>query len=288
MSFFFLYYCRLLIVLKQLFNISNNIEVDPASSILLIELGEKYCCLAIMKRQNFVAERLIFYEADESDTLLTDIFASHAEFDNHFSEVLINYSFPQSVTVPSKFYNFADGKKMLQLMHGDQEGEAVLVEHLAEWQMYNVYEVPKPVHGWISRRFHSGKYWHRYSSSLNHFPGDLSGDTFLVDFKSGEFSIIVIKSGKFQLAQTFAYTEPADVLYYLLKICHGFSVSQKDVKLVLSGFLEKKSSLYRGLYDYFTQISFQQVPEFINLSGPFEEYPPHFFSSLFNLATCVS
>jgi len=241
-----------------------------------------------MKCKNFVAERLVYYEAEESSSLLADIFASHTEFDHHFSEVLINYSFPQSVTVPSKFYNFADGKKMLQLMYGDEDGEAFLVEHLAEWQMYNVYEVPKPVHAWISRRFHSGKYWHSYSSFLKHYPGDWSTDTFLVDFKTGQFSVVVVKAGKFQLAQTFVYSEPADVLYYLLKICTEFSVSQKDVKLVLSGFLEKQSSLYRGLYDYFTQISFQQVPEFIKLTGSFEEYPPHFFSSLFNLASCVS
>jgi Protein of unknown function (DUF3822) len=262
--------------------------IEPAESVLLIELGEKYCCLIIMKRQGFEAERLIYYEADHEEKLLRDVFAAHGEFSRHFSEVLINYAFPQSVTVPSKFYNYGDGKKMLQLMHGDDPGEAVLAEHLPEWQMYNVYEVPKHVHGWISMRFHSGKYWHSYSASLNNFPADADSDVFRVDFKTGQFSIIVVKAGKFQLAQTFVYTEPADVLYYLLKICNEFSASQKDVKLVLSGFLEKQSSLYRELYNYFVHVSFQRVPDFIKLSGSFGEYPSHFFSSLFNLATCVS
>ena len=80
----------------------------------------------------------------------------------------------------------------------------------------------------------------------------------------------------------------ADVLYYLLKICSGFSISQKEVKLVLSGFLEKQSLLYRELYNYFVRVSFQQIPDFIKLSRSFNEYPAWFFSSLFNLATCVS
>ncbi|MCW3119156.1 MAG: hypothetical protein JWM28_3238 [Chitinophagaceae bacterium] len=241
-----------------------------------------------MKREGFEAERLVYYETDDEEKLLNNVFAAHDEFNLHFSEVLINYSFPQSVTVPSKFYNYGDGKKMLQLMHGDEEGEAVLAEHLPEWQLYNVYEVPKPVYGWISRRFHSGKYWHSYTSSLNNFLADAGSDSFLVDFKTGQFSVIVIKAGKFQLAQTFAYTEPADVLYYLLKICNEFSVSQKEVKLVLSGFLEKQSTLYRELYNYFVRVSFQQIPDFIKLSGSFEEYPAYFFSSLFKLATCAS
>ena len=241
-----------------------------------------------MKRRGFEAQRLVYYEADNEEKLLNEVFAAHDEFNRTFSEVLINYSFPQSVTVPSKFYNYADGKKMLQLIHGDEQGEAVLAEHLPEWQLYNVYEVPKPVHGWISMRFHSGKYWHSYTSSLNNFSADAGSDVFLIDFKTGQFSVIVIKSGKFQLAQTFAYTESADVLYYLLKICNEFSISQKEVKLILSGFLEKQSTLYRELYNYFVKISFQQIPDFIKLSRPFEEYPAYFFSSLFNLATCVS
>jgi Protein of unknown function (DUF3822) len=262
--------------------------IEPVGSILLIELGEKYCCLIIMKRQGFEAERLVYYEADDEERLLNGVFEAHDEFNRHFSEVLINYSFPQSVTVPSKFYNYADGKKMVQLMHGDEPGEAVLAEHLPEWHLYNVYEVPKLVHGWVSMRFHSGKYWHSYTSSLNNFSAETGQDVFLVDFKTGQFSVIVIKSGKFQLAQTFDYAEPADVLYYLLKICNAFSISQKEIKLVLSGFLEKQSSLYRELYNYFVNVTFQPVPDFIKLSGSFKKYPAYFFSSLFNLAACVS
>ena len=287
-----LFFCLLLQpandFLNQLFNISNDAVIEPALSILLIELGEKYCCLIIMKRQGFEAERLVYYEADEGEKLLSNVFAAHDDFNRAFSDVLINYSFPQSVTVPSRYYNFGDSKKMLQLMHGNEQEDAVLVEHLPEWQMYNVYEVPKPVHGWISRRFHSGKYWHSYSSVLNNLPAGAGDDVFLIDFKTGQFSVIVIKSGKFQLAQTFAYTEPADVLYYLLKICNEFALSQKDIKLVLSGFLEKQSSLYRELYNYFVWVSFQEIPDFIKLSHKFKEYPAYFFSSLFNLASCVS
>lgn len=262
--------------------------IEPARSILLIELGEKYCCLIILRKQNFEAERLVYYEADNEEKLLSDVFAAHDEFNRHFSEVLINYSFPQSVTVPSKYYSYGDGKKMLQLMHGDGEVDAVLAEHLPEWQMYNVYEVPKPVHGWISMRFHSGKYWHGYSSSLNNFSKGAGNNVLLIDFKTGQFSVIVIKALKFQLAQTFAYTEPADVLYYLLRICDEFSLSQKEVKLVLSGFIEKDSSLYRELYNYFVNISFQPAPDIVRFPGSFGQYPAYFFSSIFNLATCVS
>lgn len=287
---FFVYYCSLLKNqnLKQLFNISGNISPDPAESILMLELGEQYCCMAVMNRNGHEAERLVYYEGTNEEQLLDNVMAEHQEFKNHYAEVLINYSFPQSVMAPSKFYTYEDGRKMLQLIYGNEKEVAVLSEHLPEYQAYNVYEVPKKIHSRVSMQFHSGKYWHNYSSVLKGMSGSEGANVFMIDFKTGQFSVIVIKEQQLQLVQTFAYAEPADVLYYLLKICHSFSMSPQTVLLVLSGLIDKQSALYRDLYNYFVYVSFKRNPDSIKLSYSFAKYPSHFFSSLFNLAICGS
>jgi hypothetical protein len=275
-------------ILKQLFNISDSTTIDPAQSVLMMELGEKYCCFIILNRQGYEPRRLVYYEADGEEHLLNNVISAHSEFKRLFSDVLINYSFPQSVMTPSKYYNYEDGKKMLQLMYGDTEDMSVLSEHLSDWQLYNVYEVPKSIHTWISLQFHSGKYWHNYSASLINLSRTEEGDKIMIDFKTGQFSVVVTKSHQLQLVRTFAYTEPADVVYYLLKICVEFSITQKDVQLVLSGLIEQQSALYKELYNYFVNISFKKNPVSVKLPRSFDQYPDHFFSSLFNLATCVS
>jgi hypothetical protein len=117
--------------------------------------------------------------------------------------------------------------------------------------------------------------------------GDAAHDVILVDFKNGHFSAIVIKEGRLQLVQTYPYVEKADVLYYLIKICSTFSISQRKVKLILSGLIERQSALFKELYSYFVDVSFKSNPASLKLPFAFRQYPEHFFSSLFNLAVCV-
>ena len=52
--------------------------------------------------------------------------------------------------------------------------------------------------------------------------------------------------------------------------------------------IEKKSAIFKELYQYFLNIEFASANDDIRLSGDFYEYPVHFFSSLFKLALCVS
>jgi uncharacterized protein DUF3822 len=275
--------------LKQVFNITDGSVVDAQQSLLMLESGEKYCCILVVKRKDFEAQKLVYYERERDDEpLLENVLTAHDEINRLFSDVLIRYSFPQSAMMPSKYYNLEDGKKILQVIYGNNQDVSVLSEYLPDWHAYNVYEVPKSAHTWINRQFHSGKYWHTYSASLKDFSSGADEDVLIIDFKTGQFNVILIKSRQLQLTQTFSYAEPADVLYYLLKICREFSVSQKEVKLILSGLIEKESALYRQLYQYFIFISFMGVPGFVKLPSLFREYPSHFFSSLFNLATCVS
>ncbi|MGC4035002.1 MAG: DUF3822 family protein [Chitinophagaceae bacterium] len=257
-------------------------------SILLMELGEQYCCVAVVKKDGHEAQRLVYYEGENDEQLLDNVITAHSEFKDHYTEVLINYHFPQSVLTPTRHYTYEDGKKMLQLMYGNEKEVAVLSEHLPDWQLYNIYEVPKDVHSWVSMQFHSGKYWHNYTSILKTMSGSEGSNVFMIDFKSGQFSVIVIKEKQLQLVRTFVYTESTDVLYYLLKICESFSISQKTVLLVLSGLIDKNSTLYRDLYNYFQFVSFKRNPDTIRLPYNFTKYPSHFFSSLFNLALCGS
>jgi hypothetical protein len=97
----------------------------------------------------------------------------------------------------------------------------------------------------------------------------------------------MFKEGSLQLVQTFTYSSPEDVLYYLLKICKEFDMSQQEVKLSISGLIEKDSSIYRELYKYFIYPDFEILPDGISLADALNKYPDHYYSSISKLATCV-
>ena len=104
------------------------------------------------------------------------------------------------------------------------------------------------------------------------------------DFTPGYFRVIVKKDGQLHLAQTYAYTTPLDVVYFLLKICSEFGLSQEQSTLSISGLVEKESALYRELYNYFLNIQFRNPAQPDLPDG----HPAHFFTSISNLAVCAS
>jgi hypothetical protein len=89
------------------------------------------------------------------------------------------------------------------------------------------------------------------------------------------------------MAQTFSYITPADVIYYLVKICHEFGFTQQAIRLAVSGLIEKESALYKELVHYFLNIRFREPSWQAPVEGE-AQYPAHFFTSLNDLALCES
>jgi hypothetical protein len=154
--------------------------------------------------------------------------------------------------------------------------------------VYNAYNVPVSLHELLSRSFATGNFWHVYSVILKNKIDQQEGGKLIIDFKTDSFSIVVIKNNSILLAQIFAYSQPADILYWLLKICREFSLPQNEVKLLISGLIDRRSAMYKNLDQYFLNIEFASIANGVKLSNPFHEYPIHFFSSLYKLAACVS
>jgi hypothetical protein len=103
-----------------------------------------------------------------------------------------------------------------------------------------------------------------------------------VDFRPDDFTVLLVKSSRLLLAQTYTYSTPEDVVYYLLKICAQLGLSQQELQLQVSGLIDSDSALYKELYQYFLNIEFRES----GWQG--NEYPAHFFTTLNDLARCAS
>src|SRR5678816_4790472 len=96
--------------------------------------------------------------------------------------------------------------------------------------------------------------------------GQHANGKLIIDFKTDSFSVVVLKHNSILLAQIFAYSKPADILYWLLKICKEFSLPQNEVTLLISGLIDKRSAMYRDLDQYFLNIEF--ALSLIHISEP--------------------
>jgi len=273
--------------LEQLFYINTENTGDGVERVLSMRLGERHYSFAISDRQGVELHSLAYFTAEEmTSDLLSKVYSDHAELQNSFYEVQVSYDHPGSVLVPFHFYDTDAANTLLNTMYGNIIGSSVISEPVNEWQIYNVYAVPNDVHDWVSRIFPSYKYRHNYTLAIGMIAAD-PADHILVDFSTDEFSFIVVKEGRLQIAQTLSYSSPEDILYYLLKACNEFSLSRGEIQLYISGLIEKESQLFRELYQYFLYTEFRE-PAWNMPSTEGNRYPAHFFTSLNDLARCVS
>ncbi len=273
--------------MKQVYHIATGKSAESAQHVLSIRIGERHFGFAITSANAGELYKLTWYTDTEMDeTALKDIYWKHPELRVSYEHIFICYDYPQSLMVPFAQYKQDDAKLMLQTMFGVSGKDAIVTEPVAGWQINNVYAVPKEVYDWAYQQFPSSNYWHTYTIGLKHvvltdFEGSLAAD-----FRTDDFSLVVTRGSKLLLTQTFPYSTPADFIYYLLDTCRQFSFSQETVRVYLSGLIDKESTLYNELHQYFLHIRFRNS-EWKIPSEEEKRYPAHFFTSLNDLAKCV-
>jgi hypothetical protein len=274
--------------MNHLFSIKAHEVTDPAQSILLIEAGDRYCCLGSMSVAGKELKRLDYFTTDDKDeeNLPGKILQMYGAWNERFHKVVVGYSFSEKLLIPDALYKYEQAATLLNATFGPGVHTTIIAEPVANLQLHTIFRMPTAMYEWMANKFNNALCSHTFSLLLKK-EIDTHKDLLRVDFKNETFSVVVFKDGQLQLAENRDYISPEDVLYYLLKITQQFSLSQQDVRLVLSGLIEEESTLYRELYKYFIHLEFENIPEGIKPDEVFFEHPTHYFSSLLNLATCV-
>ena len=247
-----------------------------------MEIGKDYCSYAAWHKssQSIDQLRFISFTETESQGQLPAILA--AIENKEFHSVYVCSSMPQSILVPNKYFN--NTYEVLDTIY-DQPAQEYFNDRIDEWQMVNIYSLPQSIHQQLKERFPAAQFIHSYTPSIKVYNGFVADNQLSVHFTPSYFRVILKKDTAIQLAQTYFYASPMDVVYYLLKICYEFELDQSSLFIILSGLVEKDSNLYTEVEQYFTNVHFAHPPEF---TLPENQLPHYFFTSLYNLAACVS
>jgi hypothetical protein len=267
--------------LKTLFDIRSGRE--PASEhVLLLEAGRDYCSYVYWHRPTNTIDGMQFHSFAEveAEKRIAAILAQCKEF--NFGSVVVSSAFPQALLVPGKY--FTDDYSLLDAIY-DQPLQVYKNDPIPEWQMVNIYSLPTALHQLLESTFSSLQFIHAYTPVIKVYNGFVSDNQLSLYFTPQHFRVVLKKESAIHLAQTYSYQTPLDVVYYLLKICYEFGMEQSTVHLILSGLIEKDSALFTELQQYFTNVHFAHPPQ---MALPETELPHHFFTSLYNLALCVS
>lgn len=273
--------------MKQIYNITKEDNTQVGERVLSLRIGEKHFGFAISVEVTNELLRLVWYAGEQSwEHELEELYITHRELKGIFSKVMVAYDHPQSVLVPPSSYAGSD-RLLLEMMYGINGGHSIIAEDIAGWQLKNIFAVPIHIKEWFTRHFPEAHFYHSYSIGVKLIDNTATDGSLLVDFRNNDFVVVASKGNRLLMVQTFSYSTHDDVMYYLIKVCSEFEFSQQQVKIAVTGLIEKESNLYRELVQYFLNIRFRE-PSWQLPVREEENYPPHFFTSLNDLALCES
>ena len=194
-------------------------------------------------------------------------------------EVFISYAYPDSLIVPSSFYEEEKNNENLSLFYGDIAPGKILTDMIDKKNMRCIYRVPEMVDNLIKEKFPDAVTSHQYSSMIEKLSNSNSAS---VIFYQHKIVVMLVANGALKIIQSYHYTAPEDVVYHLLNIFELFNVEER--KLILYGMIEKDSALFREIHKYFLDISFGNLPGTCTYADGLKEFPEHYFSHLYSLA----
>jgi hypothetical protein len=270
--------------LQTFFDIGSYKVLKNETAVLLWEIGSNYSLISLWTEDIKICRHMqvnMFDELEMEESLI-HIFDPYKKANLQYKKVVICSAFPESLLVPRKF--FSQESDLLKIVY-DIRSERQFYDFAGQWQLVNFYALPASVLEFINDEFPVVSFRHVYTPLLK-VPGeDYAPEQINVHFLNKQFRVMVKKENSLLLMQTYAFTIPMDVIYYLLKICNEFGMSQQQIPLILSGFIENESVLYKVIYQYFANVAFAKTTD---MEMPEHHFPQHYFTSIHNLAACVS
>jgi hypothetical protein len=268
--------------LKQLFTIENNAGT-PVQPVLSLRLGNHHLGYSITNPGGEELYSLGYYRTEETDTnALEELMENTPALKTTFFSVQVSWDFTGSALLSSMDHQPEESGTMLKALYGANGQEAVITETISDWQLYNVYSVPAGLLHKVQQYYPAAHSRHQFSLAIKQVSATDENGAMYVDFRPDDFTLVIARSGRLLLAQTYSYSTPVDVLYYLLKCCNQLHLSQQDIQLQLSGLIDQDSALYKEIYQYFRLIEFRES------AWQGTEFPAHFFTTLNDLARCAS
>lgn len=271
-------------IVKQLFYIKPAEASEIVQPVLLIKAGERHFSFAVTNKEGDQFSELAYYSTNGSAEELAEILDAHPVLTNNFYKTLVSYDHSYNSLVPAAYYKEGESSVLLNALYGVNGYHNVIAEAVNDRAAFNVYAVSKPVHEWIGKQFKGCSSWNQFSVGLQQAKSINSESVILADFRTDDFTVVVVKNNQPLLTQTFTYQAPEDVVFQLLNICQQFDLSQREVRLLIAGLLDTRSALYKELYQYFVHIECRNAA----WSTADSETPAHFFTSLNDLSRCVS
>ncbi|MFZ9695668.1 MAG: DUF3822 family protein [Chitinophagaceae bacterium] len=269
--------------MNSIFQIGS--ELTPArGSLLAIQAGKSHLSYSLTNRGGDELYKLHYFSVENwTKETLEKLLATLPEAETVYPTVEFAFETDEFTLFPVA--GFQDDKLLAThyALHPYSDNSLFKKDSLAEWQLYVGYTIPSLLINALHNRYSELRTRHYIKLALQQAgQSDMQGNL-IVEIRLNHIFILLLRNNRFLFAKEFFYETPTDVLYYLLKICEDQLLTTSEVEVELMGLIEKDSSLYKELSQYFTYLAFREA----TWKMAQNEFPAHYFTSLNYLAKCA-
>lgn len=135
-------------------------------------------------------------------------------------------------------------------------GGTLIIDELPLLDSSICHFIDTELYNFITRTFNGVRFIHRLSGLTRYYHGTHRGAGSLtshVNLRRGSFDIVMYQSDRLLLANTYEWTEPADVLYFIMATRNMAGID-RETPVVLSGDREVRDELTPLLREYMPSV----------------------------------
>ncbi len=259
------------------------------SSKLIAEIGVNHIALLVKNDHNLQAFEL--YELKDEIGNWKNVFVALANqskiIGRKYIDTTIFLNTVEALIVPAEKFRQESMEPYLTAVYGSTENdkcEADIVN--IPTNPANIFRLSTKLDEAVNAHFSNYKYKHTYTKILENLlgNGNVLMEMLKVQFYPKHMTVTVIYGNKLMLMQSYPYSSPEDIIYYLLNIVQEFSLNVNSTAVEVSGMLDIGSRHFELLENVFGRLSLETIPgdglfkEHLNVSNA------HFYTPFTNLS----
>ncbi len=207
-----------------------------------------------------------------------------------FSKVFLLIDNSYSTLIPPPLFDENKTMTYLRFNHPANESYHALFNRLKTSNTVTVFGAPQTLTEFTQNVWPNIRFFHCASviieSLLINFKNKADSQTLFLNVRDEGYDLVYFKDNKLQFHNFFRYNTKEDFIYFLLTTIEELHLNPEQVKLMLSGNIDKSHILYEMIYRYIRTIFFIERTDVFGYSYLFDELMSHKYYTLFNVQQC--
>ena len=281
-------------IIRPAFGFSNE---NTASAIegaakLCIEVGQFHVALTISNASGDLVSLFDLYTAKQKidSSFLHSVLATEKLEGVQFSDVILIHNQKEMVLVPSSLYKQELDAVLIDTIHGDQKEYSIAVDDVHQWELHNVFGSSSEMLELVLHQYPQARQVQYMSACLRGIFRTLTEDVnqwIKLYVLPSCFNLVVLKGEQLQIAKSFYYETPEDILYHLMNVVDKFGLDTSEAVVEVSGLLDSSSATWKELGKYFLNISMEKSTSFPGGNENNADLPSHYFTPFLLVPRCV-